>query len=327
MGLIYEPTEYIAPDGQVFNFTNVNRFIMSETGYGMPNIKYITQRGPFQHGDTYLGFRLEPRVIQMQFRHNGGNRDRYWTNRQTILNMLRPNRQSLNTFVPGKLRKTFADGSMRDIDVFLLEGPVFEPRDVDRWDEWSFDESIRFIAPDPTFYDPVQKTSTFVYSTANELVFYNSVTGASYPGLRFYNGNWGRTTSGMTFMSGVIDTTATATLVGNWPVLPTITVTGPVNGLVIDNYTTGETIRINYNLITGSVMVIDLRYGAKSVYLQSSGLSLLGSVSTDSDLTSFHLEPAPTASGGINNLHVYAGSVIAGLTAISIGWYDRYIGI
>jgi hypothetical protein len=322
-----ELTEYVAPDGEVFRFNSGTKFVLTEEGLGMPNIQYITQKGPFQHGESILGYALEPRIIQMLVRQNGCSRADYWANRRAILTMLRPNHHALNSFGPGILRKIFGDGSVREIKVHVAEGPSFSARSLDKWDEWSWQEAIRFVAPDPTFYDPTLKTSTASLDTTNHLTFRNAITGPTAPGLIFYNNQYGDTNRQMLFESGLIDTNITCTNGGDWPVFPEITINGPVNGVVVNNMTTGELIRINCNLPVGQVIKVSLEYGSKLVYIQSTGESIIGMVSADSDLSTFHLEPAPGATGGVNTINIFGGQATVGVTSISITWYNRFIGI
>jgi hypothetical protein len=326
-GTTIEITEYHSPDNVIHRFTSGAKFLLSEEGLGMPSIRYITQKGPYQHGETYLGYALEPRVIQMLIRQNGCSRQEYWANRSTVLDMLRPNRQTVGTFEPGVLRKIFQDGSMRDIDVFIQDGPIFTARSLDRWDEWGYQEAIRFIAPDPTFYDPTIQIASASLTTSDSLVFYNAVTGPAYTDLDLYNRLYGVTSTGLRFDSGSIFSSIVCTTVGSWTVFPDIYITGPALGVIIENKTTGEILRINYDLQTGYNIHVDLHYGRKRVYVVETDENIIGTLSTDSDLSTFHLEPEPGAIGGANNIEIYAGNAIIGLTEIQFRWNDRYIGI
>ena len=146
--------EYYSPDGQKFRFDNHYRFLMSEEGYGMPSIDYISQKAPLQHGETMYDYRLQPRIIQLLMRENACDRQGYWDARANLLNMLRPNRQFLNQFELGVLRKILPDGSKRDIKCLIQEGPAFPSGDLGRWDKRAVMDTLRFICPDPTFYSP-----------------------------------------------------------------------------------------------------------------------------------------------------------------------------
>jgi hypothetical protein len=324
-GITYEFTQYIAPDGASYTFTAGDRFVLSDTGYGMPDIKYITQQGPFQHGETYLGYRLQPRAIQINLRVNGCSREAYWANRAELLNLLRPNRQSVGQFAPGKLRKILPDGSIRDLDVFIDKGPIFEIRDTGVWDEWGFQETIRFIAPNPTFYDPTTQSVSASYTVSNSLELYNGTTGQSSTGLVFYNPQYSTNVRGMVFTAGLIETTVAAVNAGTWIVYPNFTITGPTTGAQIYNLSTGEIIHVSYSLAAGRTIKISLPYGAKRAYILETGESIISNITSDSDLATFHLEASPGVSGGSNSIRFFCSGASQGVTAISMDWNNRYI--
>jgi hypothetical protein len=128
---------------------------MQSQGWGTPPIEYITQRGAFQHGETVKDFFLTPRTIQLLIDQSFCNREAQWDGRATLLDAIRPNRQTAPTgATPGTLRRILPDGSKRDLKVFIAEGPVFDPSPDDGWQEHSFKEVLRFIAHDPVIFDP-----------------------------------------------------------------------------------------------------------------------------------------------------------------------------
>jgi len=115
---------YITPDGVLYNLEDLKdrAIIGSVTGQGMAPLEYQTQRGPQQHGDTIIGYRLSPRVMQMVHRRNACDRQGNWDHRDELLDVLRPNRVTLGPGgrpLPGQLRKIRPDGSIRDIDVLI----------------------------------------------------------------------------------------------------------------------------------------------------------------------------------------------------------------
>ncbi len=171
-------TEYYAPDGTVFKFDRMkDRFLVSETGFGMPSIKLIEQRSPMQHGKTIFDYRLEPRVIQLIFRENACSRDEYWDNRANILSIIKPSKPVAGWIDLGTLRKIMPDGSSRDIDVIVEQGPEFRAREPGRWEEWLIHEVIRFIAPDPIFYNPAE----YVSASASSFSITYAGTWKEYP--------------------------------------------------------------------------------------------------------------------------------------------------
>lgn len=297
---------YIAPDGTEFNLNDWNgTWLLGGDGYGMPPIKYHTSHGPFQHGETPIDFFLQPRVIQFQFRAQACTREKYYTLRNSVLDMLRPSRQNLNTFVPGTLRKVLADGRTRDISVFVDSGPTYAWSN-ENWDEWGSINTLRFIAFDPTFFDPTSASASFTFTPITNLVF-----PITFP---------------IAFGTTVINNTVSITYTGTWMVYPTIVLVGPLAGITITNETIDEMIRFNYSIPAGRTVTMDLAYGAKTVE-DDLGNNLIGSISSDSDLATFHIAPDPEAPGGVNVIRALGAGTLAGATQITLEYYTRYIGI
>ena len=305
---VLEFTEYIAPDGTVFPFDTIDRFLMSEEGLGMPPIEYITQKGPYQHGATLIDYRLQPRTIQLLLRQDSCSRTDYWNNRAALLNAIRPNRYVGLNYGPGVLRKKFEDGKIRDIQVTIEQGPVFTARSLDRWDEYGYTETIRFIAYDPIFYDPAINTVT--YATAPE-DFLELVFPIDFP-IEF---------SSSYFASGSVPLTYS----GTWFSFPQIVITGPQKSIDIQNLSTGERIFIDYDISNGEIVTINLDYGNKTVS-NNFGTNLIGTVSTDSDLATFHIAPAPEVASGINNISVISTGNTSS-SKIELKYTTRYIGL
>lgn len=319
----YERTLYITPDGIKFNLdAPPKRNLIFEEGLGMPPIEYITSRGPFQHGETFKDYFLRPRNIQMGIRHNFCSRSDYWDGRANLLNHVRPNRiidsttQCGDEHTLGKLRKYLANGNIRDIDVLILEGPNFNPRDPRSWDEWAYTETLRWIAFNPIWYDPLQRTQV-VTPDSLQLVF-----PITFP---------------ITF--GSLDTQFNVTYAGTWYEYPTFTITGPIAGLVITNVTTDETIVLDYTVPAGVTVFICLQYSTKTVISFSSDdavprllggtvteTNLIGFVTPNSDFGTFHLAPDPEAANGVNTIRVQ-GTGTSAATRIEMAWYHRYIGV
>ncbi len=306
-----EFTEYYSPDGQILKFNTRTRALISEAGMGMPDIDYIEQRGPLQHGNTIYDYRLQPRLIQIMFRENGCSRQEYWDIRANILNLLRPNRQLACEFGLGTLRKIYPDASRRDIRVMIEQGPEFVARQQNKWDEFSVMETIRFIAPDPTFYNPVPTTVSAVFATGSaDLVF--PVT--------FLSGN-------LIFggVSGLFGMNTTYT--GTWMSYPTFILVGPLTDVVITNSTTGEVIDISsYTMVIGETVTINLEYGNKSINSSING-NLIRYLASASDFATFHIEPAPKAPGGVNSISIVCAGVDENQSSVQMSYYTRYIGI
>lgn len=304
-----------APESRQFNLHDAEvLFIMSGTGQGMPPIEYITERGPFQHGESLIDYRLRPRLITMVTRRRFPCRQDYWDGRNDLLDALRPNRQAIGQFNPGVLRKILPDGSMRDIDVMIESGPAFEPRTLDRWDELAFTEALRFVAHDPTFYDPITQAQQWTVVLEDNLIFYEAPAYVE----RMVFPIW--------FTGIIISSYLNITYGGTWLAYPTIAVTGPADNLLIRNITTDEKLElVGYSIAPGEVVTFVTEYGNKTV-TNSAGDNLLPYLTTDSDLATFHLEPDPGAPGGVNQMHVYCTGATPA-TQVAIYWRTRFIGL
>lgn len=74
----------------LFGFSR--RMLRSYSGFGLPPLHFIVQRGPYQDGQTPLGMRLDPRVIQLVIAEPLFRRMDYWDRRNDLLDLLRPSR-------------------------------------------------------------------------------------------------------------------------------------------------------------------------------------------------------------------------------------------
>jgi len=299
--------QYISPDGEVYNFNNhVDRFLFPTDNLGMSPIRYVTQRGPFQDGETLLDFFLEPRLIQVRHRRLAKSRNGQWDARDDIIDMIRPNRQEANSLTHGVLRKIFPDGRIRDLSVLVQQGPQFDRAFGSGWDEWAVDDVIRFIAHDPTFFDPTVVDTDFSFTSFEELSF-----PIDFPIL---------------FFSSTLDDTASFSYSGTWLTYPTIVIDGPISGIIITNTSIDKKIELSYQIKANETVTISTAYGDKTVENQN-GTNLIGTLSTDSDLDTFHIAPDPVAPDGVNTIRVQGTEVEPETTNISFSYYTRYIGI
>ena len=134
---------------------------------------------------------------------------------------------------------------------------------------------------------------------------------------------------GITFGSATLSEGFVINYEGTWDAFPSISVTGPWDNFTITNGATLETLDFGYNIDSGETVVFDLAYGTKSVTNQN-GTNLIGSLSTDSDLATFHLatdsEVTTQLADGINPMTV-TGTNLDENSALILEWYTRYIGI
>lgn len=291
-------TVYLLNDGRT-------RTVLQSAGEGTPPTEYLTTAGPLQDGSTLRGFRLRPRTLIYLIRWQGCSRDQYHEMRSALLDVVRPNQASpYGTLAQLTLRKRLNSGAQRAIDVMIASGPEFQP--VSGWDGFGFTETLRFTALDPTWYDPVESEVSVIPTAADNLVF-----PITFP---------------IVFGTGVVSESTTITYAGNWPAYPVITIDGPLAGASIVNVTTGEELTLSsYTIAAGERVTFDLSYGVKSV-TNNVGTNLQGYLSTSSDLATWHLEPAPGAPDGQNQI-AFAGNGATGATAFGLTWNSRYYGV
>jgi hypothetical protein len=184
---------------------------------------------------------------------------------------------------------------MRDITCVIQQGPDFAPRQLGQWDELSYTEALRFLADDPTYYDPKGHNQSFALVDIGTFPM-------TFPVVF----------TGFSFVTSI-------DYIGTWITYPTITVTGPIGYLTIKNLTTGDTIGFNYILDAGRTITIDLTYGRKTVTLDD-GTNLIGYITAPSQLAQFAFVP------GNNDITVDGvGATLS--TLITFSWFDRYLGI
>lgn len=303
----------ITPDGLVYDWHDINspldagRWLLTFEGQGDSPHHFITQRGPYQHGITILDERLDPRVITYLHHRSACNRQGYWDARAELIDYCRPNRQVPNTpFKLSTLRKVFPNGTMRDIDVVIQSGPYGNPRTLDKWRETRWSETLKWLAPDPTFYDPTQVVLTLDIELCNNLVF-----PFEFP---------------FEFCGESLVQTDTIVYGGTWLTNPIIQFTGPWDkGAYIRNLTTMRLLQFTREIPAGTVVTIDTRYGYKSVKDQL-GQSWRGALTSDSDLN-FALLPNPSAPGGINSISAGGTGGVVGLSKIDLIYMTRFRGI
>lgn len=302
---IVEFTKLITPDGAIFDFIKAtNRYAFADQGYGLPAINWFTQSGPFQHGSTVRGYTYGNRIIQHTFVDSEAeNQDEYWEARSVLLDFLRQNRQNPGSFDPFVLRKIRIDGSIRDICVFVDQGPVLAQPGIDQWDNYTIKDPIRFVAFNPFYFNPISITENMVFGAVTGLVFPISAP------ISF--GGSGAETDTITYLGTVFTN-------------PTIQIKGPARNPDIRNLTTDQIIRFTYSIAAGETVVITTGIGNFSLTSSVAG-DISGTIDIETDPL-FNLVPHPTAPNGVNSLSISMGAATAA-SEVAFTYFTRYIGI
>jgi hypothetical protein len=302
-----EHTYLITPDGKQYELDSSDyKFILSEDGFGMPPIDYITGQSPTQHGTTIFDYRLKSRIVQLVYRSRGRDRFDYWNNRDNLLEILRPNQLVSGAMAPLILRRSLPNGKMRDLEVFIDQGPGFAARDLSEWDEWSFTETLRFIAPNPLFKNPIVSTQALTFA---------ATAGFTFP-----------MTLPLYIDDDILQDTLTCTYGGNFETFPTIILHGPMSGCEITNNFNGKRINLLYVVSFDETLTIYLNQNNKKAISSKSGD--VSGILYLSDLTMFKLFPHPTVVGGANTFDILASGVsVAGGSAVTFQWNELDIGI
>ncbi len=268
-------------------------------GLGMPPLTRLTERGPLQHGESDLGFRLRGRRVQMVLMVKAGTPDEWLSRRQEIVSLFRPGDE------PAALRVA-TDSFTRQLDCHF-SGGLDMPPSKDFATRW-IPLDLELYAPDPTWYDPVGVA----------LVFPLGGGGAGTP-----------VPLTVPFTVGTSSANLSQQVVygGTWDAQPIITLRGPMTGVTITNTTAGAKLDLSaLSIASGEDYVIDCRYGYKTIKRASDGANGIQYLSLDSDLATFAIGAAPNVPGGINSLQVVAGGITA-VSMVYVQFHTRFVGI
>lgn len=133
---------------------------LGDQGFGLAPLHRITTRGPLQHGDSDIDFRLDPRILQIPLvvkNESASPKFNSYAIREALLNIFRPQDSGYIEVTTGNGVTTLT----RRLDVRVLGGLTFDVDPVD----YHVRTIIQLRADDPTWYNPTQ--STFTVTNAN----------------------------------------------------------------------------------------------------------------------------------------------------------------
>ena len=132
----------ITPLGLIYDLNDQGFYLAdSSDGLGMSPFHRLAERSSQQHGETDLGFRLDPRTFKFQLTLRAATPTLYYTRRAELLTIFRP------SDTPFVLQFTLPDGSIRCIDCYLEKGLTF---DTAKRKALTQEAELVLRAPDPT---------------------------------------------------------------------------------------------------------------------------------------------------------------------------------
>ena len=270
-------------------------YLVGTVNWGMAPSHRITQRGPFQDGDTDVDFRLDPRVLALPFVAPASDADESFAVRNALLQVFKPGNDTWQIIV------TFGVAKNRVIDVKSVGGLTM---DTDAKD-FTVRGVIQLRAADPVWSD---RYVTTVNLTA-------TVFGTPTPYPKPYPVPYG---------AGSVNNIVTVNYLGSWATYPTIQCTGPATDLtIVDGL--GNLIVFDSIIPAGQTWTIDLGYGAKTV-IDQNGVNQFGALNINSDIVNWGIFPDPTVLDGVNTISVSATDTTTA-TMVAMYYSSRYIGV
>jgi hypothetical protein len=269
-----------------------------EDGLGSAPLHRLSERGPLQHGETDLGYRLDPRQVSYVFHLKGSDPADLWDKRRQMTKIFHP-------AAAITMKHELPNGTVRCLDCHYAGGMGMSANDrLHRYQR----VAVTLRAPDPTLYDPVGQAVTFALSAGG--------SGFEIP-----------TSIPHGIGASTIDQSNTIEYLGSASSFPhLVRIVGPITDAQIENLTTGEVLDFTgITIVDGDYYDIDLRYGRKTVK-NAAGVNKIADLASDSDLATWHIAPADEAPGGINDIRV-TGSGANTATRIEIAYYIRDLGV
>lgn len=271
---------------------------VGDDGWGMAPVRRIVDRGPLQHGDSDIDFRLEPRIGMLKLLAQAASTSAHWSIRDTLLRIFRPS----NTAIV--LTWGLDNGTTRAIDVHYAGDLSFSSESRLGYNQTAV---VQLRAADPSFYDPSVQNVLFTTGGGSG----GFVVPVVVP---------------IAVGASTVNSSQVVTYSGTWLSYPIVTILGPITNPVVYNDSTGDKLDFTGITITGgNTYTIDCRPGRKTV-LYTDGTNKIADLTDDSDLATFSLLPNPDVLGGNNTIRV-TGSGANASTAINVVYYLRYVGI
>lgn len=279
-------------------YSGITMYLTGAINWGIAPVTRITQRGPFQDGDTDIDYRLNPRVINLPIVVPGTSYEQFASNRENLIQMFKPGNDTA-TLRQTTYEDTFYEMA-RSIDV-KIAGATMDSSQTD----FNVRAVIQLRADDPTWYNSTQNVQQMTYTQFGTPTPYPKTYPVPY---------------GADSVNNIISVAYTGTVMAS-PILQCI---GPLSNLVMVDGSS-RIISFTTAIPAGDTWTVDLRYGYKTIVDQN-GVNKFAYLSITSDIINWGLYPDPTFDAGLQYLSVSAtGTTLT--SAVYMYWYDRYVGI
>lgn len=134
--------------------------LLGARGMGGAPVRRVTTRGPTQDGDTDLGYRLQPREVELVIGFRADTDAALDTHRDTLTSIFKP-----LTSTPVYLRVTRDDGEVRQLECHAVGEIVIRLLPEDRAAHYHR-ATVKLRAPDPAYYAPTPGTTTYTGSVS-----------------------------------------------------------------------------------------------------------------------------------------------------------------
>lgn len=283
------------------------KLITGRGGFGMPPVENRTRRAPYQHGETFINFRILPRIVNLPFTFTACTRQELYALRRELMTTINP--------FGGGMRLYFVAPSdvLYYLNVYYHSGVTLatsgQPTPLVQID------GLQLIAYDPFWYE------NEIQTTISSAPLFCTKTFRFAPAGDPWSTEWSiHPTNGFRFGgSTAIDTTINLVNSGDALVYPTITIDGQYEFCRIENLETGDYFFWNDIIGDDSEMIMvgeDRQLTLDGVVIQkpygSSWIYLLSEVEG--------------VTGGINRIQI-TGRQRDSSTGITFVWQNKFIGL
>lgn len=254
---------WIEPTGEVHQLTDnpdVN-MLVGLRGAWAPPADLVTDAVPLQAGAVVRGVRTRPRELDLSLFVQAADEAELRLRLREMARWFDPRRGD------GRLRIVPPTGFAREL---VCRAPRGFPAEEDFGRTWwnvAAEVPLTFYAADPYWVAAAPVASTYALA----------VPPTWFP--------WPPVTLGET----TIAATPTETNPGDVAAAPIWTIAGPSSGVTLTNLTTGEALTLNRTLYAGDTVVVDARFGVRTVTMLATGETLYPDLAPGSSL--WWLEP------------------------------------